>query len=71
MLATKETNISVGTLIKLADFFSVPFEHFFNEDEENEAIRIPIYSKASAGNGVYAQEEPLDWLELPKSIAKC
>lgn len=69
----KGKDISVGTLIKLADFFNVPFEYFFSEDIENEAseaIRIPIYSNASAGNGVYAQEEPLDWLELPKSIAK-
>lgn len=69
----KGKDISVGTLMKLADFFNVSFEYFFseeNEDNVSEAVRIPIYSKASAGNGIYAQEEPLDWLELPKSIAK-
>ena len=37
---------------------------------EKDSVRIPIYSNASAGTGIYGQEDPLDWLELPKSIAK-
>lgn len=69
----KGKDISVGTLMKLADFFNISFEYFFNEEIENiekDSIRIPIFSNASAGYGKYAQEEPLDWLELPNSIAK-
>lgn len=68
--------IPIDTLSDIANFFNVPIESFFSEDYTNlkiiekDAVRIPIYSNASAGHGKYAQEEPLDWLELPNSIAK-
>lgn len=75
---TQKRQIPIDILAKIANFFQIPIEAFFSEEFENfkkvetekDSVRIPIYSNASAGLGKYAQEEPLDWLELPKSIAK-
>lgn len=75
---TERRLIPIDALSQIANFFNIPIESFFSENAEDftnikiekDSIRIPIYSNASAGDGIYAQEKPLDWLELPKSIAK-
>ncbi|WP_338941998.1 LexA family protein [Fusobacterium polymorphum] len=74
----EKRQIPIDVLAKIANFFNVTIESFFSEDAEDfkevkiekDSVRIPIYSNASAGTGIYGQEDPLDWLELPKSIAK-
>lgn len=67
-------DLNFDKLQEILNVLGVSVKEFFSGENEKEdssvAIRIPIYSNASAGNGVYAQEDPLDWLELPKSIAK-
>lgn len=75
---TEKRQVPIDILAKIANFFKIPIEAFFSEEfedfkkieTEKDSVRIPIYSNASAGLGENAQEEPLDYLELPKVIAK-
>lgn len=74
---TQKRQIPIDILSKIADFFKIPIESFFSDDFSNfkstkkDSVRIPIYPDASAGLGTYyTQDEPVDWLELPSSIAK-
>lgn len=76
-IANYEANrrdLNFDKLQEILKILDVSIKKFFLEEEEskqeNDRIKIPIYSDASAGLGKYGQEEPLDWLELPKSIAK-
>lgn len=76
---TERRLIPIDALSQIANFFNVPIEAFFSENSEDfknikiekNSVRIPIYPDASAGLGnYYTQEDPIDWLELPSSIAK-
>lgn len=74
----EKNSVPVDTLANIAKIFNIPIEAFFSdepnisqEDGKNKStVKIPIISKASAGLGVYARDEILDWLEVSKSIAK-
>ena len=71
--------IPLDVLEKTAIYFGIPIEKFFNVKDEDfkniessvsEFKKIPIISRVSAGRGEWANEEILDWLELPVSICK-
>lgn len=76
-IANYEANrrdLNFDKLQEILKVLNVSVKDFFSNEKENEisipATRIPIFSNASAGSGKYAQEAPLDWLELPSSMAK-
>lgn len=76
-IANYEANrrdLNFDKLQEILKALNVSIKDFFSNEREKEistvATRIPIFSNASAGYGKYAQEDPLDWLELPTSIAK-
>lgn len=71
--------IPLDVLEKTAIYFGIPIEKFFNVNDDDfkniessvsEFKKIPIISRVSAGRGEWANEEILDWLELPVSICK-
>ena len=66
---------SFDTLLKILAIFGVSVEEFFSSSSSQRlqsltTTRIPILSSVSAGLGNFGEEDPIDWLELPKSIAK-
>lgn len=78
-IANYEANrrdLSFDKLQEILKVLNSSVEDFFSSENktyktpERDSVRIPIYSDASAGYGNFAQEEPLDWLELPLTIAK-
>lgn len=76
-IANYEANrrdLNFDKLQEILKALNISVKDFFSDEKEEKtstvATRIPIFSNASAGYGKYAQEEPLDWLELPNSMAK-
>lgn len=73
---TEKRLIPIDTLYSISKVFKVPIEYFFTDADfsqgglETKMVRIPILSNVSAGVGVFGDETPIDWLELPETIAK-
>ncbi|MGL4452099.1 MAG: LexA family protein [Sarcina sp.] len=73
---TEKRIIPLDTLSKIASFFKVPIEYFFAVNLTKESgltvktKKIPILSNVSAGVGIFGEDNPVDWLELPEAIAK-
>ncbi|MGL5350520.1 MAG: LexA family protein [Cetobacterium sp.] len=73
---TEKRLIPIDTLYSISKVFKVPIEYFFSDTDfsqrglETKMVRIPILSNVSAGVGVFGEETPIDWLELPEAIAK-
>lgn len=66
--------ISIEKLETVAKILNVPIVDFFidesNKRTMNHLTKIPILSNVSAGIGMYGQETPIDFLELPTSFCK-
>ena len=74
---TEKRQIPIDILSKIAKYFEVPIENFFNDSfnefnsiSNKKMKKIPILSNVSAGKGRYAIDEVNDWIELPLSLAK-
>ncbi|MCQ9626877.1 helix-turn-helix domain-containing protein [Cetobacterium somerae] len=68
-------SMTLEMLQQLASHFSIPIEnllfdsiHTFKTSDKTK--KIPILSSVSAGVGIFGEEIPVDWLELPEAIAK-
>lgn len=62
---------SGSTLLDLADFFGVSADYLLGRDAEGEhaesAYRVPVLGRVAAGLPLLADEEIIDWEELPNA----
>lgn len=59
----KGNNPRNATIAKIAAYFNVTPEYFFEDD----AFRIPVLGRVAAGLPLFAEQEILDWEEVPKA----
>lgn len=77
---TEKRQIPIDVLGKIALYFKLPIESFFNDTLKNDNLtkgetrQIPILESVSAGNGnsidIYKEDNIKDWIDISISIAK-
>lgn len=66
----RKTTLSAEYIKKMADYFGVPMEYFFDKEKaptnvEAEKLVVPVLGEVAAGYPMFAEENILDWEELP------
>lgn len=63
-------NPSIDTLKDIANSLSIEVETLISGIEnQNNAVKIPIYESVSAGSPLLTNDEVVDWAEIPKNKA--
>lgn len=63
-------NPSLDTLKDIASALSLDTEILLTgQKQQNKAVRIPVYSSVSAGSPLLANDEVVDWAEIPSKKA--
>ena len=74
-----ETDTPLEMAIKIADVFNIPYYDFFGKDLQfdnaeqipivNDTIKIPVLGVIKAGIPIEAQQDIIEYIEIPKSWA--